>query len=348
MMKHTILVIDPLLENDPDLEEAAAGEDIELVFRDSGGGKMLSDADYALADGVLNCRSMHKLPAPVIAKLVRCRAIQQGGVGYNHIDLAAASERGITVMNTPDYGTTEVANHAVALALNLLRGIQAYDRRLRRSNASWDARSLKSVKRLTGMRVGIYGLGRIGTAAALRFKAFGMDVGFYDPYVPVGQELALGLTRFDSLEALMRRSDLLSLHANLSDENRYVIDAQSLRWLPEGAVLINTARGGLLDFGCLKEALESGRLGGAGIDVFETEPLDRDDPLVAAWARDEEWLEERLIMTPHAAFYSTASLADIRRLSMGYLVDFLRTGRPKTCVNAQLLRDAAHGRRAAE
>lgn len=347
MTKHTILVIDPLLESVPDLEEAAAGDDIELVFRSSGGGKMLSDADYALADSLLNCRSMHKLPAQVIARLTRCRAIQQGGVGYNHIDLVAASERGITVMNTPDYGTTEVANHALALALNLLRGVQAYDRRLRRSNASWDARSLKSVKRLTGLHVGIYGLGRIGTAAALRFKAFGMDVGFYDPYVSVGQELALGLTRFDDLEGLMRRSDVLSLHANLTEENRHVFNARSLRWLPEGAVLINTARGGLLDFGCLEEALRSGRLGAAGLDVFETEPLDRSDPLVAAWARDEEWLEERLIMTPHAAFYSTASLADMRRLSMGYLVDFLRTGVPKTCVNAELLRDAARDRRVA-
>lgn len=336
-----ILVVDPLFETDLAIERAAAGPDMELIFRASDAGRLDDHAAYAEADALLNCRSMHQVPAEVIARMPRCRAIQQGGVGYNHIDLVAAAKRGIVVMNTPDYGTTEVANHAVALALNLLRGIQVYDRRLRRSNSAWDARDIKGVRRLGGLRCGIVGLGRIGTAATLRFRALGMEVAFHDPYVPAGQELALGLGRFDTLESLLRRSDLVSLHCFLNEETRHIINRETLAMLPPDAVLVNTARGGLIDFAALGDALRSGALGAAGIDVFEQEPLDRSDPLVAAWAANEEWLDDRLIMTPHAGWFSTASLKDMRRLSMTYLVTFLRTGRRPTCVNAAELRE--HG-----
>lgn len=337
--KLTILVVDPLFEHDTDIERDTAGPGVTLLFRASRQGRLDDDAAYAQADALLNCRSAHRVPAEVIAKMPKCRAIQQGGVGYNHIDLAEAGRRGIPVMNTPDYGTTEVANHAVALALNFLRGIQVYDRRLRRGNASWDARAIKGVRRLSDLRCGIVGLGRIGTAAALRFKALGMAVGFHDPHVAAGQELALGLRRFDSVQALLTESDVVSLHCALNAGNRHIINAESLTLLPEGAVLINTARGGLVDFPALHAALREGRLGGAGIDVFEPEPLDRSDPLIAAWAAGEAWLDDRLILTPHAAWYSTASLQDMRRLSMQYLMRCLRTGARPTCVNEAELRE---------
>jgi len=333
-----ILVIDPLFDEEPDIEREEAGPDIELIFRRSERGRLTNDADYAAADAVLNCRSAHLLPRPTIDKLTRCRAIAQGGVGYGHVDLSAAAERGIPVLHTPDYGTTEVADHAVALALSLLRGIQAYDRRLRRSNDSWDARLLPVVKRLTGLRVGLVGLGRIGTAAALRFERFGMEVGYYDPYLPVGHQLAFGWRRFDTLEALLTRSDLLSIHALLNDETRGMINARTLALLPDGAVLVNTARGGMVELNAVHAALQSGKLGAAGLDVFETEPLDRQHPLIKAWAEGDPWLDERLIMTPHSAFYSTASILDIRRLSMRYLISHLRHGSLRTCVNLEMLK----------
>lgn len=332
-----ILVIDPLFDTVPDVEQAAAGSGVELVFRRSVNGTLPDPGDYGGVDAVLNCRSAHLLPASVIARLDRCRCIAQGGVGYGHVDLQAAGERGIPVINTPDYGTTEVADHAVALALALLRGVQAYDRRLRRSNASWDARQLKTVKRLGTLRVGIVGMGRIGTAAALRFQAFGMRVGYHDPHLPAGHHLSYGWERFETLQNLLRRSDLLSIHCLLNDETRGMIDAQALAALPEGAVLVNTARGSVVHLTAVHDALRSGHLGAVGLDVFEQEPLDREDPLIRAWADGEEWLDERLIMTPHAAFYSTSSILDIRRLSMTYLMDYLRTGRMRTCVNAPFL-----------
>ncbi|MGG5822936.1 C-terminal binding protein [Falsiroseomonas sp. HW251] len=332
-----ILVIDPLFETEPDVEREAAGPDAELVFRRSVNGTLPNPRDYAGVDAVLNCRSAHVLPAEVIARLDRCRCIAQGGVGYGHVDLKAAGEAGIPVINTPDYGTTEVADHAVALALSLLRGVQAYDRRLRRSNDSWDARMLKTVKRLGTQRVGIVGMGRIGTAAALRFQAFGMKVGYYDPHLPSGHHLSYGWERLETLPELLKRSDLLSIHCLLNEETRGMIDARAIAILPAGAVLVNTARGGIVDFRAVHDALLSGHLGAAGLDVFEKEPLDREDPLIRAWADGEEWLDERLILTPHAAFYSISSIIDIRRLSMTYLMDYLRHGRLRTCVNAPYL-----------
>jgi lactate dehydrogenase-like 2-hydroxyacid dehydrogenase len=332
-----ILVIDPLWEDAPDIETAAAGPGMELVFRKSVDGTLPDPSEYGLADAVLNCRSAHRLPAEIIAQLTRCRCIAQGGVGVGHVDLEAAGALGIPVLHTPDYGTTEVADHTLALALTLLRGVQAYDRRLRRSNASWDARQLKTVKRLGGVRVGLVGCGRIGTAAGLRFERFGMQVAYFDPHLPMGHHLAMGWERCATLEALLERSDVLSIHALLTPETRHMIDAAALARLPEGAVLINTARGGLVDLDAVEAALRSGHLGAAGLDTFEVEPLDRAHPLIAAWAAGEEWLDERLVLTPHSAFYSTASIRDIRRLSMTYLVEYLRTGRMPTCVNAGVL-----------
>jgi lactate dehydrogenase-like 2-hydroxyacid dehydrogenase len=332
-------VIDPLFETEADIELAAAGPDVELVFRRSVEGRLPDPAEYAAADAVLNCRSAHRLPAEAIARLTRACCIVQGGVGVGHIDLQAAGALGIPVMHTPDYGTTEVADHAVALALTLLRGVLAYDRRLRRSNASWDARQLRTVRRIPGLRLGIVGLGRIGTAAALRFERFGMQVGFYDPYLPVGHQLGFGWQRFSSLDAMLARSDVLSLHALLTPETQGMIGAGQLALLPEGAVLVNTSRGALVDLDAVHAALRAGRLGAAGLDVFETEPLDRAHPLIAEWAAGAEWLDDRLVLTPHSAFYSTASILDIRRLSMTYLMDYLRDGSLATCVNAALLRE---------
>ena len=335
--KPHILVIDPQWEDRPDIEEAIVAGDAVLHFRRSVDGALPDPADYAMADAVLNCRSAHRLQADTIARLTRARVIVQGGVGFAHVDLAAAAARGIPVLNTPDYGTTEVADHAVALALSLLRGVQAYDRRLRRSNAAWDARQLKLVRRLGSLRVGILGMGRIGTAAALRFRAFGMKVGFHDPGLPVGTELSFGFERFATLDALLARSDVLSIHAPLNETTIGMLDARALALMPEHAVVVNTARGAIIDWAALHAALRDGRLGAAGIDVFTTEPLDRSDPLIRAWADGEEWLDDRLILTPHAAFYSTSSIGDIRRLSMQYTMDFLRHGSLATCVNAGML-----------
>jgi D-3-phosphoglycerate dehydrogenase/C-terminal binding protein len=167
--------------------------------------------------------------------------------------------------------------------------------------------------RLRGRVFGIIGLGRIGTATARRAQALGMDVRFYDPFKPDGYDKAIGVQRVESLEELMRQSHVLSAHCPLNAASQRMINAQSLQWLPEGSYLINTARGDVVDTSAIPDALASGRLAGAGIDVLVDEPPSADDPLMVAWRDPRHPAYERLIVNPHAAFYCEEGLRDMRR-----------------------------------
>jgi len=265
------------------------------------------------------------------------RIITRLGVGYDLIDLAAAGRRGIPVCNVPDYGTTEVADHAIALMLGFLRGIVRYDEAFRDDAAGWDFRLAGLVRRLSGTRLGIVGIGRIGSAVALRAKALGMSVAAFDPYAPRGHELALGIARAESLDALLGAADVVSLHTPLSAETRHLIDADRVAAMAEGAILINTSRGGVVDLDAVEAGLRAGRIGAAGLDVFETEPPPAEHPLLHAWRAREPWLAGRLIVTPHAAFYSPASVRDMREKAVLTCADFLAGGQPRNCVNLDLL-----------
>src|SRR6185503_13569760 len=155
-------------------------------------------------------------------------------------------------------------------------------------------------------------LGRIGTASALRARAFGMNVAFYDPHLPNGAELSFGFTRARSLEELLKLADVVTIHAPLNEETRALINRSAVDAMKKGAFLINTARGPICDTSALLEGLRSGKLGAVGLDVLPREPANTDDPLVAAWQANEPALRGRLILNPHAAFYSPDSLVDLR------------------------------------
>jgi phosphoglycerate dehydrogenase-like enzyme len=331
-----ILVIDPQFDHEPDVERAVAGPDTDLVFARTTYGAPVDDDLYRDCDALINVRSQHQVTARTVELMQRCRIVVQAGVGYNHIDLAACAARGIPVCNTPDYGTMEVADHAVALVLALARGIPAYDAGLRRVGG-WDARRLPDIRRLRDLRLGVLGLGRIGLAAARRLATFGFEMGFYDPHQPPGFELAVGFKRFASLGELLDRSDVLTIHAPLTAETEGMIDAEALARLPKGAILVNTARGPIVNLDAVAGALRVGHLGAAGLDVLPVEPPDYEHPLLAAWRAGEDWLENRLLVTPHAAFYSDGSLIDIRRLSMITAMEFLKDGKLRACVNGHLL-----------
>jgi D-3-phosphoglycerate dehydrogenase/C-terminal binding protein len=196
------------------------------------------------------------------------------------------------------------------------------------------------VRRLRGGTFGIVGLGRIGTAASRRAQALDMEVCFYDPYLPDGAELGLGYRREDSLEELLAASDVVSLHCPLTEDNRHMIDGAALAAIKPGALLINTARGGLVDLGALAAALRDGRLGGAGLDVLPEEPPDPEHPLIQAFSRREPGLDGRLLLTPHVAWFSDAGRADLRRKSAATVRDFLQDGRLRNCVNRAALETA--------
>jgi phosphoglycerate dehydrogenase-like enzyme len=190
-----------------------------------------------------------------------------------------------------------------------------------------------TVRRLSGLTFGVLGLGRIGTAAALRAKALGMDVLFFDPYRPSGTELALGLRRAQSLEGLLSQTDILSIHTPLSPETERLMNAERLALMRPDAILVNTARGPIVDTAALLTALRQRRIAAAALDVIPIEPPTGEDPLIEAWRDGDPILADRLILSPHAAFYSPSSLIDLRTKSAQVALDYLREGRLRNCVN---------------
>ncbi|MCX7383629.1 MAG: C-terminal binding protein [Alphaproteobacteria bacterium] len=290
------------------------------------------------ADGIISGSANHDVGD--VNQYPNCKIIVRMGVGYDNLDSKAWGARGVPVCNVPDYGTSEVADHAVSLMLTLARGTHYYATRLAADpvgNWGW-APGAPLMRRLRGQTFGIIGLGRIGMAAARRAKGFDMDIVFYDPELPNGVELGVGYRRARSLKELMEASDAISLHAPFTDSTRNIINAESLSWAKDNLILVNTARGPLVDLDALRDALKSGRIAGAALDVLPSEPPVPLHPLFAALQAGEPWIKDRLILTPHAAFFSPPANLDIRRKAAEVVLHYLRDGRLTNCVNGHLLR----------
>lgn len=257
----------------------------------------------------------------VIEGLPRLRVLVRYGVGVDGIDLEAATARGIPVVNVPDYGTDEVANHAVALLLALARKLARLDRQTRAGR--WNVFEVGPVRRLAGRTVGILGCGRIGRAVARKLAGFDLRLLACDPYItafPPDVEPV-------SFDRLLAESDYLTIHCPLTAETRRMIDAAALARMKPTAVVLNTARGGIVDTEALAGALERGHLGGAGLDVLEQEPIDPASPLLRM---------EQVIVTPHAAWYSEEGRSDLKRRVAEETVRVLRGERPLNCVNPEV------------
>jgi D-3-phosphoglycerate dehydrogenase/C-terminal binding protein len=268
-----------------------------------------------------------------LARLRRCKVIIRCGAGFDNVDGAAARARGIPLCNVPDYGSEEVADSALGMALTLMRGIHFLNSRLRRGHGAWTYEQFKPVHRLRERVFGIMGVGRIGTAAALRAKAFGFDVVFHDPYAPDGRDKALGVRRVESLGELLAQSDVVSLHCPLTPETHHLMNGETLAQMRPGAFLVNTARGALVEPLAVLEALARGHLGGAGLDVLAQEPPSEDHPLLIAWRDPNHPAHDRLILNPHAAFYCEEGLNDMRVKGSENVRRVLLGGVPRTVVN---------------
>ena len=274
-----------------------------------------------------------QLTEATLERLQRCRLIVRCGVGYDNVDLQAASRRGIPVANVPDYGTEEVADSALGYMLALTRGIHLLEQRCRESRGRWDPLQARPVHRLRGRVFAIVGLGRIGKAVALRAKALGMDVRFYDPYLPDGIDKALGLRRVESLEVLLENAFVLSLHCPLNAETQRMIGRTTLDRLPRGSYLVNTARGAIVETSAVLDSLTQGHLAGAALDVLPVEPPRSDDPLLEAWRTPGHPASERLIINPHSAFYSEEGLREMRTKGAENVRRVLLGGQPRNVVN---------------
>ena len=252
---------------DDSVERRIYGPDVRIIVPTASTSLAdIRDEDCAAAEGLMILR--YKVFAKDLERFPKLRAICRMGVGYDNLDRVAAAERQIMILNVPDYGTTEVADHAMALALSLRRGLLLHHETQRANPpAVWRYINDPLVKRSSVQTFGIVGMGRIATAVALRAKVFGFRVMFYDPHLPNGTELGLGILRAATLEELLGQTDTLSVHTPLTRETRGMLGLAQLSLLPKGAVVINTARGPIIDIDALATLLKSGHLSGVGIDV---------------------------------------------------------------------------------
>jgi len=332
-----VTVLYPEARQQPDdLEREVFGPDVRIVKHDAAALSELSEADCAEANGLMI------LGFPVtgadLARFPRLRAVVRMGVGYDKLDRPAAAARNVLICNVPDYGTTEVADHAIALALTLRRGILLHHE-LQRKDPPAPFRSFQHplIERLGKQTFGIVGLGRIGTAVALRAKAFNFRVVFYDPHLPNGVELALGVERAPTLEDLLRQTNTLSIHAPLTPETRGMLGREQLALLPKGAVVVNDARGPILDLDALAELMRADHIAGAGLDVLPVEPPVEPIPeLLRAYRAREPWLEGRLVVTPHSAWLTPHSWEDTRRKSAETMRAALLTNKPQNVITPEM------------
>lgn len=277
------------------------------------------EALAAVTDAHVILNNFAPMTRRVMAAMAPGAVVVRYGVGVDNVDLAAARELGVRVCNVPDYGVEEVADHAAAFALALARRLQSFDRGIR--SGEWKIGAMvQGLASLRDSTVGLIGMGRIARAYAGRMAAFGCKVVGHDPFVGDAEALASGIKPMSHDEVVVS-ANILSLHVPLTPETRHLIDAAQLARLPAGAIVINCSRGGLIDEKALAEALESGHISGAGLDVFESEPLSAQSPLRTA---------PNVLMSPHAAFFSDASVKALQKLASEEALRGLR-GEPLRC-----------------
>jgi len=268
--------------------------------------------------------------AELLSKLENCQVIVRLGVGYDNIDLGEARCRNIAVCNVPDYGTEEVADHTLGLLLALVRSIPGYQQAIK--NRNW-ARNDNITFRLSGKTIGIIGLGRIGMAVAIRCKSFGMNIVFYDPYLDDGYDKALGITRADTLEDFLEQSDIISIHAPSTKETRGMVGSDFLSKVRDGCILINTARGDIINLDELYKIMKLGKVKACGLDVLPIEGHSSEQQLVVDYENDAQWLKDRLIITPHVAYYSAEAYTELRYKAAKQIKGAIDGQEIKNCVN---------------
>ncbi len=259
--------------------------------------------------------------ADVIARLTSCRIISRVGTGIDSVDIDAATKLGIWVTNVPDYGIDEVSSHAISLLLSWARRIPQLIASTR--EGKWDYRVVPPIARLNTQTLGVIGFGRIGRAMAAKGRGVGLRVVVFDEFVAPDAVAATGAEAV-TFEQLLEQSDYITLHTPLTDGTRGLIDAAALARMKPTALLINTARGGLVDEDALLQALRREQIGGAAIDVLAIEPPSPDHPLLH---------EPRCWITPHIAWYSEAASPDMRGRAAEEVVRVLRGERPRSSVN---------------
>ncbi len=270
----------------------------------------------------------------LISRLERCQVMVRYGVGYDSIDVQAATDHGICVCNLPDYCQPEVATHAAALLLDLCRKVTVFDRYVRAGN--WNENYGYKVHRLSALTLGLVGLGHMSRQFVRYIKPFGMHLLAYDPYAGDETFRENGVEKV-TLDQLYARSDVISIHTPLTPETHHLINAESIAKMKDGVMLINTSRGPIVDTDALVDALKRGKVQAAALDVVEGEPIR--DPHAKLFEC------ENLIVTPHSAYYSAESGRDQHQKVAYSAIDvLLKKVIPYNCVNRRQLAEKNNAR----
>jgi C-terminal binding protein len=326
---HKIIITDYVTK--PDIEKNIFGDDVEIIClneeNESNYGKEIEDAD-----GIMVWHG--KISSVTLKRLKKCKVIVKYGTGYDNVDHKACKEYGIPFCNTPDYGVEEVADTSCALIINFIRQITLYNNNAKNITEGWQLHSNMPIKRTSDHKLGIIGVGRMGTAVSIRMKAFGIDVAFFDPYVPSGYEKAIGVKRFNSINELMEFSSIITIHTPLTEETRGIIDEEFINNLNNGTILVNTARGKLVkNLDLIYGGLMKGKLSFVGLDVLPDEPPSENEKLIKAWKDSNHELFNRILINPHSAYYSQKAWFEMRSKSADNVFNVLLGGQARNLIS---------------
>ena len=292
---------------------------IDIVIKTKLDGEALA-TQMADADGVI-VRSATKITAELMDRAPNLRVIGRAGVGVDNIDVRAATQRGIVVMNAPDGNTITTAEHTIALLVSMARNIPQAHTKLQ--NGEWDKKSFVGVE-LNGKTLGVVGLGRIGKHVSQIARGFGMQIVAFDPFISPDQAKELGI-ELDTLNGVFARADFITIHTPVTDETRGIVGKEAFAKMKKGVRIVNCARGGLVDETALLEAIDGGTVAAAALDVFSTEPLPADSPLLG---------RTNIITTPHLGASTTEAQEGVALTVAEQMRDYLVTGTLRGAVNA--------------
>ena len=318
MAKYTVLIVDQIFSTYEEEKTTLGKIDAEVIT--STGSEENFGELIAEADGVIV--NLNSISADLIGTMKRCKAISRYGVGFDNVDIDAATKKGIWVMNVPDYAKEDVSDHAVALLMACIRKIAFRDAQVRKG--SWNIMEQQRSWRTKGNVMGILGFGNIGAATAKKLSGFGFaKMLVCDPYIDQEEISKTGAEPVD-LDTILAQSDYLSIHVPLNDETQHMICAETLKKMKSNAMLVNTARGGVIDTEALVDALTSGEIAYAGLDVHENEPLEKDSALFGL---------DNVVLSDHCAWYTEDSLIELKTRAAQNVATVLIGNQPETPVN---------------
>ena len=319
MSRYAVLILDSVFESYSAEEEVLSVAPTDIVTYSGNDREKIRRLAREIDGLIVN---LHQIDADLIASMPSCRVISRYGVGFDNVDIEAAAGAGIWVTNVPDYATEDVSDHAVALLMACVRRVPLRDRAIRMGE--WNLRERQQSRRTAGKTLGILGLGNIGFATARKLSGFGFArVLACDPFIDKDTFGEAGAEAV-GIETILEESDFLSLHLPLTENTRHIIDGPALRRMKKSVILVYTARGGVVDTDALVNALRTGEIEYAGLDVHEAEPLPQDSPLFEL---------ANVVLTDHCAWYTEESLIELKTRAAENIAEVLGGGRPRSPVN---------------